>query len=145
MIKANEVRLGNWVLFNDNTDRYGKITLIRESGIIHLSCDYIPDGWEERAKGIVTDISDIQSIPLTPEILEKAGFVKYTHQTAWFIPLKADYFIEFIDGKIIFTCDDSFYNMDMLNIQYLHQLQNLYYAVTGEELNIYLYGGYPGQ
>ena len=79
--------------------------------------------------------TNIHSIPLTEEWLLKFGFnfVKSTHDEA--------------------ECYDYFYNLLYLNManhsisingkcvlsfipDYIHQLQNLYFALTGEELTI---------
>jgi len=79
-------------------------------------------------------------IPLSPEILEKAGFKyvdgeedgMYWYETEWPIV-----------GELI-TCDKERGNYvfdadtDTLRITSLHQLMNLYFALTGNELNINL-------
>lgn len=63
-----------------------------------------------------------EGIPLTPEILEKCGFVQTSAAT----------FGNGIIG-IYFGEGEYFYNHG--KGKYLHQLQNLYFALTGEELN----------
>lgn len=65
-------------------------------------------------------------VPLTPEVLEQCGFKK---QTAWYrlgkhaINPTAAYLYEFK-------------NIPVKEIEHLHQLQNLYYALTGNELEV---------
>lgn len=78
------------------------------------------------------NISVLHPIPLTPEILEKAGFY---HSENW---QKTWWFNKSI--SINFHNDKLYYN-DMqraIELQSVHQLQNLYFALTGEELEINL-------
>ncbi len=116
MIKANELRLGNWFLSKV------KVPVQVEKGTIAYMCmrSY--------------EISKIkyEPIPLTPEILEKCGFVIETiyYEYPYFdFDIKSEY------GKW-----QLYYNGDAIGIpfEYLHQLQNLYFALTSEELEIKL-------
>jgi len=85
----------------------------------------------------------VEPIPLTPEILEKAGWKAedgiWSHNKfdIWLYP------------KNRFNDDGPLYMKPIkvmehsqpdgaLPIEYVHQLQNLYFALTGEELNIRL-------
>lgn len=86
----------------------------------------------------------VQPIPLTPEILEKAGFVvegtgsvkKYTKLDFEGTGLVTDA----EDGVVSVWVQiwSSWEYIDHKARLYLHQLQNLYFALTGEELNIEL-------
>lgn len=75
-----------------------------------------------------SNYEDIQPIPLTPEILLKCGARQLPH----------GYFI----GKLKFTYEHNelsefvrfHYSGKIAYIQYLHQLQNLYFALTNTEL-----------
>lgn len=102
MIKANELRVGNWVL-----DFAGKPVKV-----VRTSLNKVPLE---------------MPIPLTPEILLACGFAKG------------------IDNKWRVWDNDSFYIYGsngfyapyvMPEIKYLHQLQNIYYWLSGEELEI---------
>jgi len=130
MIKSNELRIGNWVkrniIFGDTeSPEFGKITQVYMDG---FTVDYhYPAKW-------------YQPIPLTPEILEKCGFVE---QFGEFILSNGD---PYENGNFLFTIEEDTIQISILNegsqLQYifipkpkhLHQLQNLYYALTGEEL-----------
>ncbi len=111
-MKANEIRLSNWF----------------------IGYDYKPFKWEiEHFANLATVYPDeiIKSpIPLTEEILIKAGFKE--EYDGW------------VFGKTIFiTKDDDGWHVGNFgffinSIQYLHQLQNLYFALTGEEIKIEL-------
>jgi hypothetical protein len=78
-----------------------------------------------------THYEDIQPIPLTPEILEKCGFIEIGKK-CWAISI----FEVFQSGK-----DDNEFFIDVKWLhyfKYLHQLQNIFFALTGEELKIEL-------
>lgn len=68
-------------------------------------------------------------IPLTPELLEKCGFKKYD-----------GYGYKVAQGYIIKHANGYFYHYHDLRIRvdYLHQLQNLVFALTGKEIEINL-------
>lgn len=82
----------------------------------------------------VCDIKHISPIPLTPEILEKAGF-KAKGSGFWNLEKDFCSLEVYINDKSITTFS---YNWEVAECQNLHQLQNLYFALTGEELNIEL-------
>jgi hypothetical protein len=114
-MKANELRIGNWCA----SPYEPKIFKVSAMHILHLE------------EGM--DSLSILGIPLTPEILEKAGFVKSINFDNTYIKL--------IKGEsfILKDCKDgTFFVYTGIRCQYLHQLQNLYFALTGEELNIEL-------
>jgi hypothetical protein len=69
---------------------------------------------------------NVLPIPLSPEIIEKCGFEdEYGNGRYYFDGL------EYYDGKLWFRTSE-------IKIQYLHQFQNLYFALTGEELEVNL-------
>lgn len=103
MIQANELRIGNWILLNNEPiEVYG--TLL----------DYCSKQ---------TDIRELYPIPLTPEILEKCDFSD------------TNFFFSIHDGGVSVE-DKPGDNAFFLPVKYLHQLQNLYYALTFKELEI---------
>ena len=109
-MKPNELRIGNWIQFR-HTETPVRITLgdfVREYNDEHLE-DYEP-------------------IPLTEEWLIKFGF-EYSDLNGdsglWKIPPFQIY------GKY-----NQFIYDYRLDVNYVHQLQNLYFALTGEELTI---------
>jgi hypothetical protein len=65
-------------------------------------------------------------IPLTEEWLLKLGFIKHVSQSIWYTLNKVD--VWFFDGKYVNDID--------VEIKYVHQLQNLYFALTNEELTM---------
>lgn len=81
-----------------------------------------------------------QKIPLTPEWLERCGFEKFEDEYAD-IKVWSKSLIEIAlkDGKFYLhaSCTDPWYNQCIGEpIEYLHQLQNLFFALTGGELQI---------
>jgi len=119
MINYKEARAGNLVMYDN---RLFQIESISRS----LPCL----NTDEFGIGVV-DWNNIQPISLTPEILEKCGFA--------FKPTGEEVYEQIwsIDGFEIWEhdsgfCHDFHYGGD---VKHLHQLQNLYFALCGEELN----------
>lgn len=77
-------------------------------------------------------LDDISGIPLTPEILESCGFEKHAASTYAHINQNLSYVF-----KISHIGDGKWYSINTtanIPTKYLHQLQNLYFALTNEEL-----------
>lgn len=129
-IKASNLRTGN-IIF---VEKYGIVEVL---GIEQHSTDgdilYV---WREgmQYKHRVR-IGDTTPIPLTTEILEKAGFIK-----GYFTTGDQNIFCDPEQGVILLQGNDSSTYDQSFNCvcKYLHELQNLIFALTGEELNIQL-------
>lgn len=127
MIKASELRIGNRVRF------------INQSIIVHAGTI------EDCDRANKSDAPyQYEPIPLTPEILEKAGFERWAYlgdNKYEFLICKARTLICYHEGNIR-ECslyqDSKMIDLPASKVQYLHQLQNLYFALTGEELKIEL-------
>jgi len=114
MIQPNELRIGNYV----NT----------ENGVKRVSTVSV-DGWSMHKV--------CETIPLTEEWLLKFGFV-YNGWNYDFENLRFHAQSKSRNGEFFNT---EFYikkGLEMIlvsfNINYVHQLQNIYFALTGEEL-----------
>lgn len=103
-MKANELRIGNFV-----SDRLG-IVIIGTNGRIEFADIYKP-------------------IPLTEEWLVKFGFVK--DYSGWQNGIRIEYDKE--RQSYVLDTDGNDYLQSPL-IKHVHRLQNLYFALTGEEL-----------
>ena len=143
---AKELRIGNKIYYDNCI-----VTIIALAEYPSLS--YI-SAHSESNDLYEIDCCEFEPIPLSPEILEKAGFEKYDWQDAYFtITIFGHLYIYFYKERIItrfanVSKDEVGHKMVSLgfvgkqtssdNIIYLHQLQNLIYSITGEELNINL-------
>jgi len=119
-MKPTELRLGNYVYPFDDIE-------LCSNEEIFKNCIEV-DG------GVIISTSTYYPIPLTEEWLLKFGFVKIGTYRIEFVKYSKykDFEIEVSlyinDGKIVTGQD--------FEINYVHQLQNLYFALTGEELEI---------
>lgn len=113
MIHANELRIGNWVRSN-LTEREFQITA---EDIVYINIDP----------------SVVSPIPLTEERLLEFGF---KDNSIMIDTIDKTLNISAIVGKDFYLyLDDVFGSAYDLNcIQSVHQLQNLYHALTGQEL-----------
>lgn len=123
MIQANELRVGNCLL-----NAKGQIGKVKEIIIGDAGHDY---KHFVRFSDLVYGgyLENLQPIPLTPEILEKCGFNNLNFPGDSYFSLikrpKENYY------DVLLVPDDANLGVRLL---YLHQLQNLYFALTGEEL-----------
>jgi hypothetical protein len=120
-MKASELRIGNLV---DLGNRIAKI-----SEIYHNACTVLD---LEETQDTIEDYERTKPIPLTEEWLLKFGF-------EWSIQHQAHYLKGF--DYVIDICKDYCRVIKhrrtgevLINIKHVHQLQNLYFALTGEEL-----------
>lgn len=128
-MNENELRIGNLVHHLDNWSH-------RQPEQDFKEFDF---KWEDRdwyAIGECTmDLKDILPIPLTEEWLVKFGFINYIINYYLPIPeIKAEIHFEMFRKEyvcILYCSTGSFIPND---IKYVHQLQNLYFCLTGEEL-----------
>ena len=125
MIEVNELRIGNWV------NRFNCHTKI--NGVLNDYISFWHDGnewiWE-------LNNDDTQPIPITSEILEKCGFEKCSNGLEKLCNENYVKIASLFSGFPLTLEIDG--NRCPLNIKYAHQLQNLYFALTGEELEINL-------
>ena len=116
-MKTNELRIGNWVFDSDQLEKFTieSDTLFEES-----------DG----------DCMDkhIKPIPLTEEWLDEFGF-EYD-DIFEYVDFDATYSKELLDGEFLNIRIPSFTTLDIYGVElkYVHQLQNFYFALTGKEL-----------
>ncbi|MGN6438188.1 MAG: hypothetical protein ACTHMM_16730 [Agriterribacter sp.] len=120
MIDPKELRVGNWVLciYEDKSEYPVKVVAITEEGFTTRGDEVYPHKDDE-----------LEGISLTPEILENCGF-----------EYNGDHF--FKDEVCLFKLGNSgihfLYDYTGKEIKYFHQLQNLYFALTGKELEVNL-------
>lgn len=115
MIPTNELRIGNWFMSNP-------------TGLTDKNFTRFTD-WKF-SPNYLYDCSPIQ---LTPEILKKCGFKEK----------KLTFFSVFTNGKMSLRCVNNTFcyqlsNMRYIRIESVHKLQNLYFDIEEEELEINL-------
>jgi hypothetical protein len=141
-IKASELRVGNWVQVSSGVLRL-QVESIHENGInVWASIEYGHTAVIDPDYGY----NNLGPIPLSPEILEKCGFEKsgeLNNTRYW----RREPYVSFSFGDYAYYRDDYRANPNLKvdnqtiypeRLIYLHQLQNLYFALTGEELRVNL-------
>lgn len=143
MIKANELRIGNMLLWNPKLSN-PKTTLLAElievTAILEDRIGYLSPRVEHRVEPFEDDVLELDAphrpleefepVGLTAEILEKCGFVADTtnHVGAY---RKEPLNVVVNDNTVLVASDNREFGY-----KYLHQLQNLYFTLKGEELKI---------
>lgn len=120
-MNAKELRIGNLLI-----GKYG-VAIISELTFwkAHIN------NYNGNPLDTILDYSEIKPIPLTEEWLLKFGFIKntgfYRHpKTMW------DYSLIDNELELFSGWDGDTYTV---SCKYVHQLQNLYFALTGQELD----------
>jgi len=131
-MEVRELRIGNWV------SHWGDSCMVKE--IKHENTSfylYCADTLNDLVN-VGNVIDAFKPIPLTPEILEKAGFEKKDMGIVWQYGKRGRnfWFLILHDPKFEHFCFDSPHHTHFF--KYVHQLQNLIFALTGEELAIEL-------
>lgn len=105
-MKQNKYIPGDWVKYiGNNSPRYVQIWQVRENSLL------LEDGY-----GTV-DFSEVEPIPLTPEILEKNGW-EWDGQ-------------DFVIGALVLYPEADYFVFDGfgLKLKYVHQLQHLLFGL----------------
>ena len=120
-LQNNELRIGNYIKFHN--------TITKVEGFSIWDNLIQSDNFAER------ELKDFEPIPLTEEWLLKFG-IDFTSEKEW-------YQLTFTIKGLLFETASSMegftYNLcfdNMINIKYVHQLQNIYFCLCGEELTI---------
>ena len=133
-MKASELRIGNYV--NSSSEN-----------CLWFKGNFILDGYK-MAKTIRYGCQGLNPIPLTEEWLLKFGFENIDDGTYYEIECNRIVLKEVADTIITlsleFDNEDCYFQIgsgynwtDALPIKHVHQLQNLYFALTGEELELH--------
>ena len=140
MIQANELRIGNWINIQSH-NQYAQIIEIKSGRPDNR--DFVRISSPNLDTQFAVEISQINPIPLTEDILLKAGGKRFdedkiilmlndpsTHLvlmkvgTHWFPQIEQTG--EFASERV---------NVVFLNfIDYVHQLQNLFFVLAGKEI-----------
>ena len=132
-MKANELKIKNWVLENKNgNDCYAQVKGITLVDAENTNCII-------ETKYQTTPIEYISPIPLTEEILLKCGF-KVTYRSEYTLRLTHIKYTRLGVGWNLVNKHLSVrYGAEhFTHIKHLHSLQNIYWCLCGEELEINL-------
>jgi len=117
-MNATELRIGNMVKKYFTEYGYSKI------------CEIDITDFND----ILNNVIKVEPIPLTEEWLLKFGFEKRKKLIGLLVFSKSGFDLHFVNGKWEFYVMGS--SCILTEIEYVHQLQNLYFALTNEELTI---------
>ncbi len=130
MIKRNELRLGNLIV---RPPAVGVLTVAMINSSDDIWFEELPDN------SFDLEEQEFEGISLNPEWLERMGFLRKDKSTRigeghyWL-----SHHVEIVEsitnekGMLLFATESSIGKP----FHYVHQLQNLYFALTGEELTI---------
>jgi len=124
-MKATELRIGNLVKVSNNTINIFNITCV---GLTYV---FLTDEYEDYD----STPEDLIPIPLTEEWLLKFGFEKPTNEKPYNFKISAVAFLhsEFQNELKCFNGNKLLFSMPC---EYVHQLQNIFFALCGKELTI---------
>jgi len=133
MIQANELRI--WNRFQD---KEGNILTCQ--GVCKGGKDEPTIVWYDVDNGLFLDIDECLPIPLTEEWLVKLGFVDMANDKKQWSLNKQDcdfwIFYDFTTKHYYYQFENYQLQIDDIIISSVHQLQNLYFALTGKELEV---------
>lgn len=123
---ANELRLGNLV---DLGNRYAKVISIKPD-----TCTVVD---LEQTQDTIESYNRVKGILLTTDWFIRFGFEKRPEWSFW---QKDKLFIDYHKVKDGYPFDGYGYeyhgDTNPIHLQYVHQLQNLYFTLIGKELTI---------
>ena len=133
MVQATDLRIGNWVRSGDSAGRISQI-LVSE-----IEMSFIVEGGNQLR---LYRYEDIEAISLTPAIINACEFYRhelFPHRNAFHHPK----FI--LNINIVGSTYEVSFGLIPDNVAiiyqrtlFLHQLQNLYYLLTNQELTVML-------
>lgn len=121
-MKANELRIGNYVMYAGDAEK--------------VNCRII--------EMFFNDKIELKAIDLTEEWLLKFGFTKVTYTVSlsdggmpyhYELEGQGNHWRLYFDGRF-FAFNERKLNLHLSHNRYVHQLQNLYFALVGEELKL---------
>ena len=123
-MKASELRIGNLVEYTNGG-------IFKVIGIHGFGLDV-----EDEIEITYMELENFEPIPLTEEWLLKFNEVRKFGGTIYLplMNLKAEIHFEIYGNHIVSTVKSDFAELILDPIKHVHQLQNLYFVLTNEEL-----------
>jgi hypothetical protein len=121
-MEAKELRIGNLIQDKKNKSHWriecflGSTMATVDAGLVNFPTDDNHD----------IELSEHEGIPLDEKWLVRFGFVDNEKSKIKLIRINEFYYVCFVNRSRSLDVD----------IKYVHQLQNLYYALTGVELSV---------
>ena len=121
-LKANECRYGNFII---GTYESEDDNLVHETICEFKFYDCYNNYYNVESKEKIEEFTGFKPIPLTEEWLLKFGYDLITENHYAVL------------GHLIWKVENRFYcDKNGMQLKYVHQLQNLYFALTNKELEI---------
>ena len=122
-MKATELMIGDWVIFGDEPL---KVQHIYNNGYDDIVAEIVEDGTNEY--GVYEEIKDVpvvycSPIPLTPEILEKNGFIKVNSQRYDYGCPDTDCYVKVNPKKNMIHVNGRNANSNLYSHSFVHELQ----------------------
>jgi hypothetical protein len=130
MIPYNELRIGNYVFYEDSVVRIAMINHKEAPG----EWSSVSTGGEKKfASGL--SFESIQPVPLSDVVLERCNFIYHDYFKFWqLVAGSGEYRSEMdIDGD--FNVLDFMRRPIVKKVASLHQMQNIYFMLKGKELH----------
>jgi len=128
-MKAQELRIGNFIRWEDDSNEIIQVESIEKGKEETKDMYFVNGGW----------IEDFIPVPLTQEWLLKFGFEKEEAEAIGIAVWDEFYIGDFQvsnHGVGLTPYHLIAYQGRVINIYYVHELQNLYFCITREELPV---------
>ena len=124
-MKAKELMIGDWVIFGDEPL---KVQHIYNNGYDDVVAEIVEEGTNEY--GEYEEIKDVSvvycsPIPLTPEILEKNGFIKVNSQSYDYGYPDTDCYVKVNPKKNMIHVNGRNANSNLYSHSFVHELQRV--------------------
>lgn len=135
-MKAKELRIGNLVMLMSKEPVIIPLKPVIVSSVswqkMNVYLEFDMPKYQQNPIEVYT--KELGPIPLTEEWLVKFGFVADGNNFVLYLSDYSD--LTFSDGKMYLTSGQFSEMTETVPCDYVHQLQNIYFALTGDELTI---------
>jgi len=120
-ITANSIRVGNYVKYCNS-----KTTEVRLEGIAPAGCDYVC-----AFNGVIAPVQSFEGIRLSADWFYSCNFMEYADND-FVIPALPQVVFRLKEQSVGVIVND----VEIKNITFLHELQNLFFILSGNELTV---------